>query len=65
MQWRAGVKHITSDQGVDKYVASAPFGGPDELQHALDDLRNNRLTLADPGCQKLYFLMNALEIPDH
>ena len=40
MQWRAGVKHITSDQGVEKYVASAPFGGPDELQQALDDLRN-------------------------
>eukprot|EP00959_Pyramimonas_sp_CCMP1952_P095462 1996211-Pyramimonas_sp.AAC.1 len=64
-QWRQGAKRIASDQGVEKDVASAPFGGPDELQQALEDFLSKRLTVAGPGCQKLYFLMSALEMPDH
>eukprot|EP00959_Pyramimonas_sp_CCMP1952_P294740 6164672-Pyramimonas_sp.AAC.1 len=50
MQWGQGAKHTASDQGVDKYAASAPFGGPDELREVLEDLRNKRLMLADLGC---------------
>ena len=65
LKWRKSVKHLTSDQGTERKLISAPFGMADEnLNDVLQKLRDGSLKLSEHVGRQAFFLMNCMEHPE-
>eukprot|EP00969_Alexandrium_andersonii_P368932 15474000-Alexandrium_andersonii.AAC.1 len=49
MLWRSQVKAFTADQGVEKHIAAAPFGGEADVPRVLADLAAGAFNVHDSG----------------
>ena len=65
-QFRLSVKNFLADQSTESCIPRTPIGGYDiNVREVLDRIVSGAMQLEDPHARNMYFLMRAMDRPEH